>query len=86
MLSQAFYVIIARGILSPAHVREVLYGLKVIGKIFILKSMPTVQLPGEKSYDTQMVIHNVTCTSDDILDIEFQKQLYSAAHKHEVID
>ena len=79
MLSKAFSVIIDRGISEPGHSREVLYSLNAIDKRFILQLMPNVQLPGAKSYDTQMVMHTVTCTSDVSLAREFQKHLYNAA-------
>ena len=48
--------------------------------------MSTVQLPGEKGYDTQMVMHTETRTDDVSLASEFKKHLSTAAHKHEVID
>ena len=48
--------------------------------------METVQLTGENSYDTQMVMNTATRTSDFSLSREFQKHLSSAAQKHGVID
>ena len=73
MLSQDFYVIIYCGISAPGHVREVVYGLNVIDKRFILQLMSNVQLSGTEIYDTQMVIHTITRTSDSSLAKEFQK-------------
>ena len=82
MLSQAFSVIIDRGISAPGNGREVVDGLNAIDKMFLLQLMTTVQLPGAKSYDTQMVMHTGTHTSDVSLTSEFQKHLSTAAHKH----
>ena len=48
--------------------------------------MSTVQLPGEKLYDTQMIMHTGTFTSNVILTNEFQKHLSTVAWKHGVID
>ena len=67
ILSQAFYILIDRGISAPSHVREVLYDINVIDKKIIFRILPTLQLPGENSHDTQMVIHTVTRTYDVIL-------------------
>ena len=58
------YVIIDRGISAPGYGRKVLYGLNAIEKRFLFQLMSTVQLPGVKGYDTQMVMHTGTCTSD----------------------
>ena len=71
MLSQAFYVIIDRGIIEPGHGREVVYGLNYIDKRFLLQLISIVQLPGPKSYDTQMVMHTGTRTYDVSLASEF---------------
>ena len=47
--------------------------------------MSTVQLPGAKWYDKQMVMHTGYCSSDVSLAREFQKHLSSAIRKHGVI-
>ena len=47
--------------------------------------MSTVQLPGEKYYDTHMVMHTGIRTSGVSLASEFQKDLSTAALKHVVI-
>ena len=60
MLSQAFSVIIDRGISAPRHIREVVDELQLI---------PTVQLPGAKGYHTQVIMHTGTHTSYVHLDI-----------------
>ena len=86
MMTQAFYVIIERGIIATGHGREVLYSLNATGKRFILKLTLTMKLPGEKGYETQMVIHTGIRTSDVSLAKEFQKHLLHVALKHGVID
>ena len=48
--------------------------------------MSTVKLPGEESYDTQMVMHTGNRTYDVSLDREFQKHLSNAARKNGLID
>ena len=82
MLSQAFYVIIDRGISAPGHVRELVYLLNIIDKRFILKLMSIVKLTGAKVYNTEIVIHTGTCAYDVSLAREFQKHLSKGASKH----
>ena len=60
ILSQAFSVIIDRGISAPGHVIEVVDGLNTIDKSFLLKLMSTVHLLVENIYYTQMVMHTGT--------------------------
>ena len=64
MVSQEFSVIIDRCISAQVHDREVLYGINAIYKSFLFRLISTVQLPGEKCYDTKMVMHTETRTSD----------------------
>ena len=64
ILSHVFYVIIDRGIITPRHCREVLDGLNAIDKTFLFQLMSTMKLKGENIYDTQMVMHTGTRTSD----------------------
>ena len=47
--------------------------------------MSTVKLPGEESYDTQMVMHTGNRTYDVSLDREFQKHLSNAERKKGII-
>ena len=86
MLSQGFSVIIDRCISEPGHVREVVDGLNLTVKRFLLQLVSTVKFPGEKEYDTQMTMNSGTPTSDISLSQEFQKHLYNTALKHGVID
>ena len=85
MLSQAYCVIIFRGVSEPGHDREVLYGLNTTGKIYISQLMTNMKLPGSKGYVTQMVMHYKTSTADFSLAWEFQKYVSNAAHRHGVI-
>ena len=85
-LSHEFYVIIDRGIISPRHGREVVDVLNYIANTFLFQLMSTVQLQGEKRYDTQMVMYTGTCTSDISLAIKFQNNLSDVAHKHGLIE
>ena len=71
ILSQSYNIIIDRGIGAPGHGREVIYGLKATEKRFIFHLMATVQLPGSKRFDTQMVVHTVTKNTDVSLEQEF---------------
>ena len=86
MLSQALSVIIEHGISSSGHGREVVDVLNATGKSFLFQLMSTVQLPGAKGYGTHMVMHTGTRTSYTSFASEFQKQLFTAALKHGVID
>ena len=61
-LSQAFYVIIDRGISAPVHGKEVVDIMNDIEKSFLFRLISKVQLPGAKSYDTRMFIHTETRT------------------------
>ena len=86
LMSRAFSVIIDRGISASVHGGELLDFLNAIDKRFTFQLMSNVQLPGEKGYDTKMVMHNGTRTSDVSLAREFQKHLSTAARKYGMID
>ena len=85
MLSQDFYVIIERGISAPGYGRQLADVLNATVKRFLLQLISTVQLPGAKSYDTQMVIHIGTRKFDVRLARKSQKHLSGVARKHGVI-
>ena len=57
MLSQDFYIIIDRCISAPKYSRYVVGGLNYTEKRYIFRLMYNVQLPGQKVYDTFMVMH-----------------------------
>ena len=48
--------------------------------------MPTMQLPGAKGCETQIIMHSESSTVDVSLAQEFQKYFYNAARKRGVID
>ena len=60
MLSQVFSVIIDHVISTLENYREFMDGLNTIDKRFLFELMLTVQLPGVKGYETQMVIYTGT--------------------------
>ena len=64
MLLQYFSVIVDRDIRAPGHGIELVYGLNATERMFLLQFISTVQVPGEKGYDTQMVIVSGTHTYD----------------------
>ena len=70
MFLQAFSVIFNPGISAIGYGIEVVDGINTIKKRFPFQLISTVQLPGEKGYDTKMVIHNVTQTYDASLSKE----------------
>ena len=47
--------------------------------------IPTVQLPGEKGYDTQMRMNAITSTVDASLSQKIPKHFSNATRKHEAI-
>ena len=57
-MSQAFNIIIYRGISALCHGREVLDGLNATDKGFILRLMSTVQIPVIQHVDTQITMHS----------------------------
>ena len=79
---QVFSIIINRGIISLGIYREVVDVLNITYKSFILQLMSTVQLPGEKGQEKQMVMHTGTRTSNDIFVREFKQHLYHTARKN----
>ena len=54
MLSQAFYVIIDRGVISPVNSTEAVDGLDATKQCFIFELTSTAQSPSAKMYDTHM--------------------------------
>ena len=52
--------IVDRGISAPVHGKEVADGLNTIDKRYIYQVMSNVQLPGSKTFDSQILIHSFT--------------------------
>ena len=86
ILSQCHSNIFDQGISAPGHGREVVDGLNAIEKRCIYQLMYNVQLPGSKSFDSQILMHSCTQKNGVSLAKEFQKHLYKEHHKHGVID
>ena len=60
VISQCNSVIIYRGISAPVHGKEVVDGLDTIDKHYIYQFISNVQLPGSKTFDSQILIHSST--------------------------
>ena len=63
IFSQVYDVIIDRGVSEPVH-GEAFDGLNDTSKIFIYQLMENMQLAVEKGYETHMLIHSATSTTD----------------------
>ena len=75
-----------RGISEPGHGKEVVDVLKDIDKSYIYQLMSKVQLPGSKTFDSQIIMHYCTEKNDISLTKEFQKHLFKEHYKNGVID
>ena len=60
VLSQCYSIIIYRGKSAPVHGKEVVGGINAIDKRYIYKLMSNVQLPGSKTFDSQILMHSCT--------------------------
>ena len=86
VLSQIQSIIIDRCISSPGNGKEVIGGLNSIYNCYMYQLMSNVQLPGSRTFDSQILIHFCTPKNDVILAKEFQKHLSKDDCKHRVID
>ena len=50
-MSQCYSVLFDRGISSPGHGKEMVYGINAIGKLYINQVISNVKLPGWKTFD-----------------------------------
>ena len=57
-LSQHHSIIIDRGINSPGHGKEVVDGINAIHQLYMHHLMSNVQLPGLKTFDSQILMHS----------------------------
>ena len=55
---QCHSIISDRGINPPRHVKEMVDGINSIGKRFIYQFMSNVQLPGSRTFDSQIITHS----------------------------
>ena len=62
--SQCHSIIIYRGISAPGNGKELVGGINVIDKRYIYQLMSNVQLPGSKTFDSQILIHSYTPKHD----------------------
>ena len=61
---QCHSIIIDQGISEPGHGKEVVDGLNAIGKCYIYQLMFNVQLPGSKTFYSQILMHSCTENND----------------------
>ena len=73
VLSQRHSIIFDRGLSAHGNGKEVFDGLNVIKKRYMYQLMSTVQLPGSKIFEKQILIHSCTPKNDVSLAKEFQK-------------
>ena len=59
-LSQCFLIIIDQVISAPGHSKEVVNDINAIDKHYIYKLMSNFQLPGSKTFDSQILMHSCT--------------------------
>ena len=64
VLSQRHSIIFDQGISAPGHGKEVVDGLNDIYKCYMYQLMSTVQLPGSKIFERQILIHSCTQKKD----------------------
>ena len=57
VMSQCYLVITYRGISTPGHGKEVVYGLNDVDNCYIYQLMSNFQLPRSNIFDSQMQIH-----------------------------
>ena len=72
VLSQRHSIIFYWGISAPGHGKEVVGGLNTIGKRYMYQLISTVQLPGSKTFDSQVLMHYCTHKKDFSLAKKFQ--------------
>ena len=60
VLSQLHSIIIDRGRSAPGHGKEVFYGLNSIDKRYMYQLISNFQLPGSKTFYSQILMHSCT--------------------------
>ena len=68
VMLQCYSVIIDRGISSPGHGKDVVYGINSIDKRYIYQLMSNVKLPWSKTFDSYILMHYFAQNNDDSLD------------------
>ena len=85
-MSQCYSIIIDRGISAPGNGKEVVDGINAVNKRYIYKLMSNVQLPGSKTFDSQMQMHTGNQKDYVSLAQEFQHYLIKEHLKNGFID
>ena len=57
VMSQTYSIMIDRGISSPGHGKELVYGLNAVDKRYIYQLVSKVQLPGSFRFYSRIKIH-----------------------------
>ena len=68
VLSQCHSIIMDRGISVPGHGKQVVDGLNAIVKRYMYQLISNDQLPGSKSFDSNILTHSCTPKKDVSLD------------------
>ena len=64
VMSQCYSFIIDRGISAPGNGKEVVNGLNENDKRYIYQLISNVQLPGSKTFDSQIIMNYFTQNND----------------------
>ena len=64
VMSKFYSIIFDWGISAPGHGKEVVDGLNDIYKCYIYQVMSNVQLPGSKTFDSQILMNSCTQNND----------------------
>ena len=85
-MSQCYSIIIDLDLSAPDRGKEVVDGLNAIDKHYIYKLMSNVQLPGSKTFYSQIIMPSCSQTNDVSLAKTSQTYLSKDHRKHGVID
>ena len=75
VLCQRHSIIFDRGISAPGNSKELVDGINYIDKHYMYQFISTAQLPGSKTFNSQIIMHSCTPKKDVSLAKEFQKHL-----------
>ena len=64
VFSQCHSIIIYRGMSAPGHGKAVVYNINDIDKHYMYQLMCNVQLPGSRTFDSQILTHSFTSKND----------------------
>ena len=63
-LSQCLSIIIYRGISGYGNGKELFDGINAVAKRYIYQLMSNVQIPGSRTFDSQILMHYCTAKKD----------------------